>query len=136
MPEPSDVNAVIEDAISIVPVRDVAATVRFYADVLGFAPASVPDGESFATVRRGGAAIHLLHADDEQALHATAHNISMHVWVRGLDALYETLKPKLDALPKGRARPPFDRSYGVREFHVKDPDGCLLFFSEMLQSDG
>ncbi len=122
----------IEDAIAIVPVRDVAATVRFYADVLGFTPASVPDGETFATVRRDGAAIHLLQADDDQALHATAHNISMHVWVRGLDALYRTLKPKLDALPKGRVRPPFNRPYGVREFHVKDPDGCLLFFSEML----
>jgi hypothetical protein len=27
-------------------------------------------------------------------------------------------------------RAPLEQSYGVREFHVKDPDGCLLFFAE------
>ena len=86
----------------------------FYADVLRFEPPSVPEGETFATVRRGGAAIHLVLADDEQALKATATNISMSVWVRGLDALYAALKPKLDTLPPGRVRPPFEQPYGIR----------------------
>jgi hypothetical protein len=27
---------------------------------------------------------------------------------------------------------PFDQPYGMREFHVKDPDGCLLFFGERI----
>ena len=68
--------------------------------------------------------------DDAGALKATATNIALTIRVRGLDALYAALKSKLDSLPEGRVRPPFDQPYGVREFHVKDPDGCLLFFAE------
>ena len=48
----------------------------------------------------------------------------------GIDALYARLAPKLERLAQGRVRPPFDRAYGMREFHVKDPDGCLLLFGE------
>ena len=125
----------VVDAVAIVPVRDVAATVDFYVDVLGFERRLVTDDGSFAIVRRGGAAIHLLACDDPEALRATANNISLYVWVRGLDTLYETLRPALESLPAGRARPPFNQAYGVREFHVKDPDGCLLFFAETSDGD-
>lgn len=120
----------IIDAVAIVPVRDVAATAAFYMDVLGFDPVDVPADETFTTVRRGGAAIHLLHTEDRGALAATATNISLHVWVENLDALFAELEDRLARLPAGRMRPPFDQPYGVREFHVKDPDGCLLIFSE------
>ena len=46
----------------------------------------------------------------------------------------DDLKSELDALPQGRVRPPFDQPYGMREFHVKDPDGCLLFFGQEIDS--
>ena len=36
----------------------------------------------------------------------------------------------LETLPEDRVRAPFDQPYGMREFHVKDPDGCLLLFGE------
>ena len=105
----------IEAALPIVPVRDVAATVAFYTDILGFEARLVTDDGAFAVVGLDGAGIQLLKTDDAQAL---------------LDAFYEELRPKLDTLPPGRVRPPFDQPYGMREFHVKDPDGCLLFFGE------
>ena len=120
----------IEAALPIVPVSDVAATVAFYTAVLGFEARLVTDDDSFAVVGLNGAGIQLLKTDDAQALRATANNISIYMPVRGLDALYERLRPKLEALPTGRVRPPFDQPYGMREFHVKDPDGCLLFFGE------
>ncbi len=120
----------IAAALPIVPVRDVAATVAFYTDVLGFDARLVTDDNSFAVVGLDGAGIQLLKTDDPQALRATANNISIYMPVHGLDALYEKLRPKLDALPAGRVRPPFEQPYGMREFHVKDPDGCLLFFGE------
>lgn len=57
-------------------------------------------------------------------------HISIYLWVRHVDQLYADLKPKLDTLAEGRVRAPFTQPYGMREFHVKDPDGCLLFFGE------
>ena len=121
---------VIEDAVAIVPVRDLAETIAFYRDVLGFEPQLVTEDGSFGTVVRGSAAIHFTTTRDAEALRATAMNLSLHVWVRNLDRLYDELRPKLESLPEDWVRPPFDQPYGVREFHVKDPDGCLLLFAE------
>ena len=123
----------IESAMTIVPVRDARESAAFYCDVLGFEVAFLAADASLAIVTRGSAiGIQLLHCEDPKALEATANNISIYLHVRGLDALYEGLRPKLEALPEGRLRPPFDQDYGMREFHVKDPDGCLLFFGEDL----
>ncbi len=118
------------NAATIVPVRDVAATLRFYEDVLGFERKLLAEDGSFGAAERGGAAVEFIATDDARALKATATNIALSIRVCGLDALYMALKPQLDTLPEGRVRPPFDQPYGVREFHVKDPDGCLLFFAE------
>ena len=121
---------VIEDAVAIVPVRDVAASIDFYADVLGFERRMISDDGVFGIAVHGDAAIHFLKTDDEASLKATANHISIYLWVRGVDALFEGLEPKLKALDEGRVRAPFDQPYGMREFHVKDPDDCLLFFGE------
>jgi catechol 2,3-dioxygenase-like lactoylglutathione lyase family enzyme len=121
---------IIEDAVSIVPVKDIEATVNFYADVLGFERRMVSNDKTFAIVIHGKAAIHFAKTTDEQALRAAANNISVYLWVRQIDKLYEQLKPKLDLLPKNRVRAPFNQPYEMREFHIKDPDGCLLLFGE------
>lgn len=121
----------IEDAVAIVPVSDMGETVRFYTEVLGFEKRLFVDDETFAIVVHGDAAIHFVKGD-AQAVAATATNISIYLWVKFVDELYAKLKPLLDELGDGRVRPPFDQTYGMREFHVKDPDGCLLFFGEAI----
>lgn len=126
---------IIESAVAIVPVRDIPATMDFYADILGFERRMISDDQSFAIAVHGEAAVHFVATEDADALKATANNISIYLWVRALDRLYENLKPKLDRLPAGRVRPPFDQAYGMREFHVKDPDGCLLLFGENIEQD-
>ncbi len=126
MPE----DPIIEDAVAIVPVGDVRKTVDFYVDILAFEERFVSDDGRFAIVLHGEAALHFVRAEDEKSLKATANHISVYLWVKHLDALYELLKPKLEALPAGRVRAPFTQDYGMREFHVKDPDGCLLLFGE------
>ena len=120
----------IEDAVAIVPVRDVRATMDFYGDVLGFERRFVSDDKSFAIAVHGEAAVHFVATDDADALRATANNISIYLWVVGIDRLYAQFEPRLRALEAGRVRSPFDQSYGMREFHIKDPDGCLLMFGE------
>ncbi len=120
----------IEGAATIVPVRDVAATIAFYVDILGFEKREQsPDGV-YGLVARGDVGVMLLATQDVEALKATASNISIYIWVKGLDAFYYSLQGKLETLGEDRVRAPFDQPYGMREFHVKDPDGCLLFFGE------
>ncbi len=121
---------IIEDAVAIVPVSDVTATMDFYCDTLGFERRMISDDRTFAIAVHGDAAIHFVRADDAASLHATANHISVYLWVRGIDALFDQWRERLSALEPGRVRPPFDQAYGMREFHVKDPDGCLLFFGE------
>lgn len=121
---------IIEDAVAIVPVRHVLTTMEFYADILGFEQRFISDDHNFAIAVNGEAAIHFVACDDENALRATANHISIYLWVRHVDQLYADLKPKLDTLAESRVRAPFTQPYGMREFHVKDPDGCLLFFGE------
>ncbi len=125
---------VIEDAVAIVPVKDIRRTVNFYVDILGFEARFVSQDETFAIVLHGDAAIHFVRTDSDEVLKATANNISIYLWIRQVDIFYEHLKAKLDSLPKGQVRPPFTQDYGMREFHVKDPDGCLLFFGEEIRT--
>ena len=126
MPE----HPVIEDAVAIVPVSDVRKTVDFYVEVFGFEERFFSHDGRFAIVLHGEAAVHFVKAEDADSLKATANHISVYLWVKHVDALYDLLKPKLEALSEGRVRAPFTQDYGMREFHVKDPDGCLLLFGE------
>ncbi|MEL6208979.1 MAG: hypothetical protein AAFR44_02115, partial [Pseudomonadota bacterium] len=61
---------------------------------------------------------------------SSANKASAYIWTPDADALFAELAPKLADLPDWRVRPPFTQPYGMREFHVKDPDGFLLFFAE------
>lgn len=121
---------VIESAATIVPVSDIRRSADFYVNVLGFELRFLAGDGSFARVSRDQAVIQFIHTDNPEVLNATANNISIYLTVDGVDRLFDTLSPALEELPEGRVRAPFDQTYGMREFHVKDPDGCLLFFGE------
>ena len=125
---------IIEGIAPIVPVSNVARTVAFFTDTLGF-EARTQD-EDFALVARQGAGVSLVRATDEQALEATRTNISAYIWVEDLDGLWAELEAKLTPLGDQRVRAPFVQDYGMREFHVKDPDGFLLFFGEIADQTG
>lgn len=124
---------VIEDAVAIVPVRDVHRAMDFYTGTLGFERRLITDDAVFAIAVHGEAAVHFLKTDDPAALAATAHHISIYLWVNGLDRLFEQLRPALQHLEPERWREPFDQPYGMREFHIKDPDGCLLMFGQPVE---
>ena len=120
----------LEGIAPIVPVRDLARSLPFYTGTLGFTLKTHAPGNDFALLSREGAGIILLGGADEPALHATANNISAYIWTDDLDGLWSELAPRLAGLPEGRVRAPFTQDYGMREFHVKDPDGFLLFFGQ------
>ncbi|MEM9144692.1 MAG: VOC family protein [Pseudomonadota bacterium] len=116
----------------IVPVRRVARTVEFYTQVLGFDLADRNADGTFAYLVREGAGIMLLDLSDARALKATGEFLSAYVWVRGVEAYYESIRPMLDRLPSNRVQPLFQKPDGRAEFHVRDPDGFMLFFGEAL----
>ncbi|MEL6265633.1 MAG: VOC family protein [Pseudomonadota bacterium] len=119
------------DAIApIVPVQNIAVSLRFYVDALGFEVLRANEDRSAALIARDAVRLMLLRAPQKRALEATREHLSAYVWTADVDGLYAALAPALAALPAHRVRPPFDRPYGAREFHVKDPDGFLLFFAE------
>ena len=62
---------------------------------------------------------------------ATSNNIQAQIWVEDLDGLWAEWAPRLADLPEGRIRAPFEQSYGTREFHLKDPDGFLMLFTQI-----
>lgn len=119
---------VIQSAVAIVPVRNLKHTADFYVDTLGFTLDFMAPDESVTRLRRDGAAIRFVRSEDAGALAATASAISIHLAVNGVDELFASLRPALDKLPANSVQPPFDAGGGMREFHVRDPDGCLLIF--------
>lgn len=117
-------------AAPIVPVRDVQASVAFYVAMLGFETVFVAADGATGEVGRDGARIMFVACDDADTLAVTATNMSIYLQVNDVDTLWNDLSPRLGDLPRNRVRAPFDQAYGMREFHVKDPDGFLMFFGQ------
>jgi catechol 2,3-dioxygenase-like lactoylglutathione lyase family enzyme len=105
-----------EHAEPILRVSDMAATVRYYTEVLGFVNAEW-GSDDFTAVSREGATIYLCY--DSQGQYGTW------VWVGvdDVDALYQ------EYIQSGaRVRHPPRNYPWALEIHVEDPDGHILRF--------
>ncbi len=110
------------------------AQIEFYTQRLGFSCTFRQD--NYAFLRRDPVAIRLLECPPRQDGRALGDEQSFYVDVKGIDSLFESLRPRLEELPEGRVRPPFDQPYQQREFHVLDEDGTLVFFGEDISERG
>ena len=123
-------------AIPALPVRDIARSVEFYRDRLGFALAHLDGG--FAIFRRDAVEFHLWAATDEGwrdragstpvvsgAESFIAGTASCRIGVDGVDDLHRAVEPHNILHPNAPLR---DTSYGTREFGVLDPDNNLITF--------
>jgi catechol 2,3-dioxygenase-like lactoylglutathione lyase family enzyme len=112
-----------EHAEPILSVRDMAATLRYYVDVLGFTPA--PWGsEGFTLVSRDGAGIYLCRGGQGVA--------GTWVWV-GVDdvgKLYDEYRASGARIRGG----PKNHSWAY-ELQVEDPDGHVLRFGSEPRAD-
>jgi catechol 2,3-dioxygenase-like lactoylglutathione lyase family enzyme len=126
-------------AIPALPVRDMAKSVEFYRDTLGF---EVLHRETaFAILRRDAVDLHLWAAHDEGwraregaaapvvsgAESFIAGTASCRVAVQGVDELHRVLSPLGILHPNAPLR---DQCYGTREFGVLDPDRNVVAFFE------
>ena len=129
----------LSETIPALPVRDVAASVGFYRDRLGFEPLHHDGG--FAVLRRDDAVLHLWEASDESwregidlerpvcsgAESFIAGTASCRIVVDGVDELYEELRAQ-DVLHPVSKEALSDTDFGTREFATLDRDGNLVTF--------
>jgi len=121
-------------AVPTLLVADVASTARWYATHLGFQTAGTfPEIEpyAYASLQRDGVEIMLLGLSGYQKPDLTARRPEglwdAYVRMRGVHAFYENLR--------GRSfikMPLRKQGYGDWEFEVRDPNGYVLVFSELV----
>ena len=101
-------------------VRDVSATAEFYRNVLGFMTDPGSEASDYCVVWRDNAAVHLSSGEDPSV------GVRIFFWVRDVNALYA------DVIARGATIDvPIDtRSYGVRDFSIRDPNGVSLVFGQ------
>ena len=110
-------------AATIFTVRDLAVSVAYYRDALGFT----------VTFQYGEPAFYTCLCRDEVAIHLRAGtrwmpgNGAIAVFVKDVDALLIARGAKV-------LKPPQDYDYGMRDFDVADPDGNQLTFGMETQS--
>lgn len=124
-------------------VRDLAASVAFYRDMLGFRTGSIEGG--FSVIRRDDCLIYLAQkTKDVDVTNKAARAVDdgwcsydLHIYCEPgtLDALYEEFRDRGVPMPPGFEDGPVMRSYGVRDFSVIDPDGYDLVFGQEVADD-
>ena len=107
-------------------VFDMNRTVAFYRDVLQFRV--VMDTPGYSILERDGSLIHL-HPAGEEILSKLRGQIEIYIEVDNLDALWEHVS-QFQASGAYRIREPFKQDYGMREFHIDDPDGTTVFIGQ------
>ncbi len=102
----------------MIPSVSVHTTVEFL--VAGFEFSIVRDDGGYAILHKDGFAIHVAPAASSPG------EMSAYLEVDDVDACWAQVAPLLDESIAVRA--PFDRDYGMREFHVEVPGTKTLLF--------
>jgi uncharacterized glyoxalase superfamily protein PhnB len=115
-------------------VADVARSMAFYRDVLGFqATATVPDAAPyvFTSLQSGTVEIFLNAPEPAIAEYPSfkgrpiGGTLTLFIEVAGIAAVYESLKSRV------KVTMPLEKKwYGVTEFAFEDPDGYVITFAE------
>jgi len=120
-------------------VRDLAASLAFYRDVLGFTiTMSVPDAAPYVFVglERDGVPVFLndvaaaVHDFPAMASTPAGGTCTMFFIVTEVDALHDAVAPKATVV-----MPLKTQFYGMREFAVSDPDGHVITFAQRVSGD-
>ena len=113
---------------SVFTVADVAASLAFYRDRLGFAVQfAMGEPATYAIIERETVSLHLMPASqDPKALGLS----SIYVYARDVDGLHTELLAMGCAIELA----PLDLRYGMREMSVRDPDGNRITFGQDLST--
>jgi uncharacterized glyoxalase superfamily protein PhnB len=113
-------------------VADLARSLAFYRDLLGFSvDVTVPDEPPFmfALMQRDGIEVFLndVKAAGHESIAAGKGGMSLYFDITGLHELHGALQGKANVV-----MPLEKKFYGVTEFAITDPDGYILTFAERL----
>jgi hypothetical protein len=130
--------SILKQISPLLQVRDLAASVSFSGQKLGFQTGSMADG--FSAIRRDDCIIYLAQKTKDadvtnKAARAVAdgwcnYDLHIHCTPGTLDALYQEFRAKGVPMPDCFDDGPVTKPYGVRDFSVIDPDGFDLVFAE------
>ena len=104
---------------------DMEQTLAFYQDVLGFKP--VMKSPEYSIVERDAQTIHFMKAASEEVMKSVRGHTEIYIEVSNIESLWKHVKAFKN---RYRVRDLFDRDYGMTEFHIEDPNGCLIFVGE------
>jgi catechol 2,3-dioxygenase-like lactoylglutathione lyase family enzyme len=112
-------------------VSDIDETLAFYRDVLGFSQAMKSD--AYLIMEREGQTVHFQKAASEDVMNCVRGHAEIYIEVSNIEPLWQHVKTY-----KGRyrIRDLFDQPYGMTEFHIQDPNECLVFVGTPKQGDG
>lgn len=100
-------------------------TLQFYSSVLGFSPTMKSD--NYSVIDRDGMRIHLMLASDESVLKAVRGHTDIYIETDQIDDLWASVRAVMSSY---KVKPLFDQPYGMREFHIEDPNGVLIFVGQ------
>lgn len=104
---------------------DMDATLEFYTKVLGFEVSL--RSPAYSIVSRDGATIHFAKAESDEVMKAVRGHAEIYVEVTDIAPLWEHVSR---FKKEYHVRDLYDRDYGMREFHICDPNECLVFFGQ------
>ncbi|MDG0025978.1 VOC family protein [Trinickia sp. Y13] len=109
-------------AIPVLASLDIARTLQFFNEVLGFKTHHI-ENFSYGMAARGDVEIHFWLCNEKHI----AENTSCYVRVDDVYALHAELKSRLPALEHVT-----EREWGMAELYVIDPDGNLVKFGQSI----
>jgi catechol 2,3-dioxygenase-like lactoylglutathione lyase family enzyme len=116
-------------AMPVLDCSDMAASLAFWRDKLGFDASTWGEPPTFAIVQRGTVSVALALLPKDKV--AVSRNWAAYLYVKDVDALYAEYADLGVEIP----HPPETRPYNCREFVVDDPDGHVIAFGQVLDPD-
>ena len=114
----------LQQAIPVLASLNIAQTVGFYQEKLGFSKLGWQD-EHYAVIGRDKIEIHFWKCNNK--IHP--ENTSCYIKVEEVDELYEEMKEAGVVHPNGPLK---NQPWGMREFAILDKDGNMIKFGQNL----
>jgi len=109
----------------ILAAASVEETVSFYGEVLGFQV--VLQSADYGIVEKDGCTIHFTKAHDESVMEAVRGHAEIYIEVEDIQEIWLRVQPFRD---RYKITELAERPYGMTEFHVIDPNDCLIFVGQ------
>jgi predicted enzyme related to lactoylglutathione lyase len=106
-------------------VADMQETIAFYRDVLRFEVEM--ESPEYSVISCDGATVHLMKAASDEVMACVRGHTEIYIEVDDITALWEHVEPMKDRF---KIRGLVDQPYGMTEFHIGDPNDCLVFVGQ------